>query len=46
MRTPVLARFKELDLAIGMPLLVLLLAVLALEQWRNQLPPLSLEPED
>ncbi len=46
MRTPVLARFKELDLAIGMPLLVLLLAVLALEQWRNQLPPLSPEPED
>ena len=29
---------RELVLAIGIPLLVLLLAVLALEQWRNQLP--------
>ena len=30
---------RELVLAIGIPLLVLLLAVLALEQWRDQLPP-------
>ena len=30
--------FRELVLAIGIPLLVLLLAVLALEQWRDQLP--------
>jgi hypothetical protein len=29
---------RELVLAIGIPLLVLLLAVLALEQWRDQLP--------
>ena len=29
---------RELVLAIGIPLLVLLLAVLALEQGRNQLP--------
>lgn len=28
----------DLVLAIGIPLLVLLLAVLALEQWRDQLP--------
>ena len=28
----------ELVLAIAIPLLVLLLAVLALEQWRDQLP--------
>ena len=31
---------RELALAIGIPLLVLLLAVLALEQWRDQLPTL------
>ena len=30
--------FRELVLAIGIPLLVLLLAVLALEQWSDQLP--------
>jgi hypothetical protein len=30
---------RELVLAIGIPLLVLLVAVLALEQWRDQLPP-------
>jgi len=30
---------RELVLAIGIPLLVLLLAVLALEHWRDQLPP-------
>ena len=30
---------RELVLAIGIPLLVLLLAMLALEQWRDQLPP-------
>jgi hypothetical protein len=29
---------RELVLAIGIPLLVLLLAVLALEHWRDQLP--------
>jgi hypothetical protein len=29
----------ELMLAIGIPLLALLLAVVALEQWRDQLPP-------
>jgi hypothetical protein len=29
----------ELVLAIGIPLLVLLLGVLALEHWRDQLPP-------
>ncbi len=29
---------RELVLAIGIPLLVLLLAVLALKQWRDQLP--------
>jgi hypothetical protein len=29
---------RELVLAIGIPLLMLLLAVLALEQWRDQLP--------
>ena len=29
---------RELVLAIGIPLLVLLLAVLALEQWHVQLP--------
>lgn len=29
---------RDLVLAIGIPLLVLLLAVLALEQWRDQLP--------
>ena len=29
---------RELVLAIGIPLLVLLLAVLALQQWRDQLP--------
>jgi hypothetical protein len=29
---------RELVLAIGIPLLVLLLAVLVLEQWRDQLP--------
>lgn len=29
---------RELVLAIGIPLLVLLLAVLALEQWRDRLP--------
>ncbi len=29
---------RELVLAIGIPLLVLLLAVLALEQWRDQQP--------
>jgi hypothetical protein len=34
-----LARSCRLVLAIGIPLLVLLLAVLALEQWRDQLPP-------
>jgi hypothetical protein len=30
--------FREIVLAIGIPLLVLLLAVLALKQWRDQLP--------
>ena len=30
--------FRELVRAIGIPLLLLLLAVLALEQWRDQLP--------
>jgi len=30
---------RELVLAIGIPLLVLLLAVLALEQWGDRLPP-------
>ena len=30
--------FRELVLAIGIPVLLLLLAVLALEQWRDQLP--------
>jgi hypothetical protein len=30
---------RELVLAIGIPLLLLLLAMLALEQWRDQLPP-------
>jgi hypothetical protein len=30
--------FRELVLAIGIPRLLLLLAVLALEQWRDQLP--------
>jgi len=30
---------RELVLAIGIPLVLLLLAVLALEQWRDQLPP-------
>jgi hypothetical protein len=29
---------RELVLAVGIPLLVLLLTVLALERWRNQLP--------
>ena len=29
---------REFMLAIGLPLLVLLLAVLVLEQWRDQLP--------
>jgi hypothetical protein len=29
---------RELVLAIGIPLVLLLLAVLALEQWRDQLP--------
>jgi hypothetical protein len=29
---------RELVLAIGIPLLLLLLAVLGLEQWRDQLP--------
>jgi hypothetical protein len=29
---------RELVLAIGIPLVLLLLAVLALEQWREQLP--------
>ena len=29
---------RELDLAIGIPLVLLLLAVLAMEQWRDQLP--------
>jgi len=29
---------RELVLAIGLPLLVLLLAMLALEHWRDQLP--------
>lgn len=29
---------RDLVLAIGIPLLVLLLAALALEQWRDQLP--------
>jgi hypothetical protein len=29
---------RELVLAIGIPLLLLLLAVLAMEQWRDQLP--------
>ena len=31
---------QELVLAIGIPLLLLLLAVLALERWADQLPPL------
>jgi len=30
---------RELVLAIGIPLVLLLLAVLAMEQWRGQLPP-------
>ena len=30
---------RELVLAIGIPLVLLLLAVLAMEQWRDQLPP-------
>ena len=30
---------RELVLAVGIPLVLLLLAVLALEQWRDQLPP-------
>jgi hypothetical protein len=30
---------RELVLAIGIPLALLLLAVLALERWGNQLPP-------
>ena len=30
---------QDLVLAIGLPVLVLLLAALALEQWRDQLPP-------
>ena len=30
---------RELVLAIGIPLVLLLLAVLALEPWRDQLPP-------
>ncbi len=30
--------FRELVLAIGIPLLVLLLAVLVLERWRDHLP--------
>ena len=30
---------RELVLAIGIPLFLLLLAVLAMEQWRDQLPP-------
>ena len=30
--------FRELVLAIGIPVLLLLLAVLALEQWHDQLP--------
>ena len=30
---------QELMLAIGIPLLLLLLAVLALERWADQLPP-------
>ncbi len=30
--------FRELVLAIGIPLLLLVLAVLALEQWRDRLP--------
>ena len=30
---------RELVLAIGIPLVLLLLAVLAMEQWREQLPP-------
>lgn len=29
---------REIVLAIGIPLLLVLLAVLALEQWRDQLP--------
>jgi hypothetical protein len=32
---------RELILAIGIPLLLLLLAVLALEQWGDRLPPWS-----
>jgi hypothetical protein len=32
---------RELVLAIGIPLALLLLAVLALERWGNQLPPLA-----
>ena len=31
--------FRELVLAVGIPLLVLLLAVLALEHWGDRLPP-------
>ena len=30
---------RELVLVIGIPLVLLLLAVLAMEQWRDQLPP-------
>ncbi len=33
------AMLRELVLAIGIPLALLLLAVLALERWGNQLPP-------
>jgi hypothetical protein len=33
------AMLRELLLAIGIPLALLLLAVLALERWGNQLPP-------
>jgi hypothetical protein len=33
-----LSMLRELVLAIGIPLVVLLLGVLALEQWRDQLP--------
>jgi len=31
--------FRELVLAVGIPLLVLLLAMLALEHWGDRLPP-------
>jgi hypothetical protein len=33
------AEWRELVLAIGIPLLLLLLAVLALDHWSNALPP-------